>query len=71
MHTQVPSVPPLHSVAMSSMFGCAVGGNGRLYVWGSNEHGVLGLGASDAPTVVRQPTPAGGDVLVDAVRREW
>lgn len=40
---------------MSGFFGCAVGQDARLHVWGSNEHTVLGLGAHGAPSVVREP----------------
>lgn len=58
--TAVPGVPAAQEVSVSGYFGCAVGLNTQLYVWGSNEHTVLGLGAHGAPSVVREPAPIPG-----------
>ncbi len=65
--TLVPGVSGVVSIAMSFGAAVAVARDGRVWSWGSNEQGGLGLGTDADNGVPAQPTPAPLPILSDAV----
>ena len=58
--TPVPHLSDVKSVACGRFHSAATTGDGRLYTWGSCDHGVLGLGSNQSskllPTQVLAPS---------------
>ena len=63
IYNAVASAPGAARVAAGGQHTCAINVAGRLYCWGANADGQLGVGAAGAPRPTPQPVPLPGRAL--------
>ncbi|MBW1905325.1 MAG: hypothetical protein JRD92_11210 [Deltaproteobacteria bacterium] len=70
---QCKPVPSFTNVDLGEQHGCAVAEDGRLWCWGENDDGQLGLGDAQGPDCRGScfPTPVVLDFEVDSTPAQW